>query len=114
MDDATQLFKGLSDPIRLRCLALILAEDRLCVCELCEALDMVQPKISRHMAMLRKLGIVETERQAHWVFYHLKTDLAAWQRAILETALVAQAGLDPFVGDTRRLAAMADRPNCCN
>ena len=56
--DACQLFKALSDTTRLRCLSLLVNEEELCVCELTHALALPQPKISHHMAALRKAELV--------------------------------------------------------
>jgi len=53
-----QFFQLLSDETRLRCLLLLQKEGELCVCELVYALDIIQPKISRHLAALRDAGIV--------------------------------------------------------
>lgn len=51
MISAIDTFAALADPIRLRCLALIAARQELCVCELVGALELPQPKVSRHLAI---------------------------------------------------------------
>ena len=58
-----QFYKCLSDETRLRCLLLIEQEGELCVCELTEALDEIQPKVSRHLAQLRKCELLIDRRQ---------------------------------------------------
>ncbi|MEO9274926.1 metalloregulator ArsR/SmtB family transcription factor [Marinomonas sp. 5E14-1] len=55
--DPSLFFKALADDTRLRCLLLIKQFTELCVCELMEALNETQPKISRHLAQLRKNGL---------------------------------------------------------
>jgi ArsR family transcriptional regulator, arsenate/arsenite/antimonite-responsive transcriptional repressor len=66
----SRLFKALGDETRLRIVAL-LAHGELCVCHLEEALRISQPKVSRHLAILRAAGIVEPRRDGSWVYYRL-------------------------------------------
>jgi ArsR family transcriptional regulator len=62
------LFKTLSDPTRLRLLNL-LACGETCVCELTGTLRVVQPKVSRHLAHLKRAGFVEARREGKWMHY---------------------------------------------
>jgi ArsR family transcriptional regulator, arsenate/arsenite/antimonite-responsive transcriptional repressor len=62
------LFKTLSDPTRLRLLNL-LACGETCVCELTNTLRVVQPKVSRHLAHLKRAGLVEAGRDGKWIHY---------------------------------------------
>src|SRR2546427_12811677 len=62
------LFKTLSDPTRLRLLNL-LACGETCVCELTDTLRVVQPKVSRHLAHLKRAGLVEARRDGKWMHY---------------------------------------------
>jgi ArsR family transcriptional regulator len=64
------LFRALADPTRLRLLNLI-ADREICVCYLVEILGMSQPKISRHLAYLRRAGIVSARRAGKWMHYRL-------------------------------------------
>ena len=64
------LFKALADATRLRILGLLLAGE-VCVCDIHETLKMPQPKASRHLAYLRRSGLVETRREGLWVHYRL-------------------------------------------
>jgi ArsR family transcriptional regulator len=82
-------FHALSDPTRLRCLAMLHAQGELCVCELTRALGLSQPKISRHLALLRDLHIVKARREGVWMHYHLHPDLPGWMREVLRLALDA-------------------------
>nr|WP_067297977.1 metalloregulator ArsR/SmtB family transcription factor [Marinobacterium profundum] len=85
----TQVFKCLADETRARMLLLIQREQELCVCELICALDESQPKISRHLAQLRKCGLLQDRRQGQWIYYRLHPELAAWVREVLATTLAA-------------------------
>ena len=64
------LFRALADTTRLRLLNLI-ADREICVCYFVEILKMSQPKISRHLAYLRKAGIVASRREGKWMHYRL-------------------------------------------
>ena len=64
------LFRALADPTRLRLLNLI-ADREICVCFFVEILGISQPKISRHLAYLRRAGIVAARRQGRWMHYRL-------------------------------------------
>jgi ArsR family transcriptional regulator len=114
MDSAT-FFRALGDETRLRCLALLLAEGELCVCELVHALDLAQPKISRHLAQLRNAGIVEARRAGTWMHYRLDPGLPEWARAALDDWRGGVADDAPFTADRAALLDMPDRPgaSCC-
>lgn len=105
------LFRLLSDATRLRCVLQLHAHGSLCVCELTCALDMSQPKVSRHLAMLREGGLVADERRGQWVHYRIRDDLPEWARRVLDEAAAGQADSDPFAQDSARLAAMEARPS---
>ena len=62
------VFKALSDPTRLRLLNL-LSEGEVCVCFLCDVLKLVQPKVSRHLAYLKRAGLVIARREGKWMHY---------------------------------------------
>lgn len=64
------LFRALADRTRLRLINLM-GEGEICVCFLVETLRTSQPKISRHLAFLRRAGIVESRRDGKWIHYRL-------------------------------------------
>ena len=100
------LFRALSDSTRLHCMLLLLCEERLCVCEFVHALDLSQPRVSRHLGHLRDLGIVTDERRGQWVHYRISPALPDWARQVLETVAGVAA-----MGDVRhRLVSMPNRP----
>ncbi len=63
-------FKALGDRTRLRLLNLM-GEQEICVCYLVEILEQGQPKISRHLAYLRRAGVVEARRDGKWMHYRI-------------------------------------------
>lgn len=107
MKTATTLFAALADPIRLRCLALIAGEGELCVCELVTALDMPQPKISRHLAVMRDAGLLRDRREAQWVLYALASELPTWAQAAIDAAVEAVKGEPQHIKDLKRLRRSA-------
>lgn len=109
MDDATTVFATLADPTRLRCLALIAEETELCVCELVAALDLPQPKISRHLAVMRDAGLLRDRRDAQWVLYALAPDMPVWARAAVDAAVAAMKDQSQHAKDRKRLTR-ATRP----
>jgi len=112
---ADQFFKILSDLTRLRVLALLSREGELCVCELTQALGEIQPKISRHLALLREAGILLDRRQGQWVYYRMNPKLPDWALVVLSETAKGIAGQAPFNSDQRALAKMPNRPGsaCC-
>ncbi len=64
------LFKALADPTRLRLINLI-GDDEICVCFFVEVLKINQPKISRHLAYLKRAGVVAARREGKWMHYRL-------------------------------------------
>jgi ArsR family transcriptional regulator len=116
MNDFTEdFFRALADPTRLRCLALLEKEGELCVCELTHALDVSQPKISRHLAQLREARVVSDRRQGLWVYYQLDPALPGWAREVLKAAVRGIAATEPFASDRQALKQMPNRPGakCC-
>ncbi len=110
------LFKCLSDETRARLIFLIAQEQELCVCELTCALDLSQPKISRHLAQLRACGLLLDRRAGQWVYYQIAPDLPAWIKQVI--SLSGQAYDAMLASDTSRLSAMDGRPQkqpplCC-
>src|SRR5437867_5700929 len=82
------LFKTLADPTRLRLLNVLTCGET-CVCELTDTLRVVQPKVSRHLAHLKRVGLVESRRDGKWMHYrwvqhsdplvrHVFTGLREW------------------------------------
>jgi ArsR family transcriptional regulator len=68
--DLVKVFKALSDETRIRLLKL-LQQRELCVCELMQALDMTQSRVSRNLGILKDAGLVEDRRNGLWVHYSL-------------------------------------------
>lgn len=100
-------FAALSGTIRLRSLLLLRQFGELCVCELTQALGEPQPKVSRHLGLLREAGLVQDRRSGLWVHYQLHPHLPEWAAAVLTATASGVADQAPY--STDRLA-LAQRP----
>lgn len=78
-----KFFYLLSDETRLRCLLLLQTESECCVCDFTYALQKNQPKISRHLSILKAANVVLDRRDGAWSYYSLHPDLPAWASRIL-------------------------------
>ena len=101
------LFAALADNTRLRLLNLMAGRE-VCVCYFVEILRQGQPKISRHLAYLRKAGIVAARREGKWMHYRIAMPTDAAQAGILTTVLASLGGDRQMQSDCARL----DRA-CC-
>ena len=112
---AHTVFTALAHPLRLRALLLLHWEGELCVCELTHALGVSQPMISRHLAQLRRVGLVSDRRQGLWVYYRLQEALPAWAGQVLAATAEGVAGETPYADDRAALSEMPNRPGsaCC-
>ncbi len=94
---------------------LIEQESELCVCELTEALQEIQPKISRHLAQLRKCELLVDRRQGQWVFYRVNPTLPEWAKQVLRAT--SKNNTQFLAENLSRLYSKGDRPErikgCC-
>ena len=82
------VFKALADKTRLRILAL-LGNNEVCVCHLHDSLGLPQPTVSRHLAYLRRAGLVETRRDGIWMHYQVTRSLDPGVQTVLNAAVDA-------------------------
>jgi len=110
--NATDLFGPFANPTRLRILNLLPEQKEICVCDLCEVLGEPQPKVSRHLAILRSTGLVEVRSEGKWKFYALAQLRTPFHRALLGCVRSCLSDLDELVADRERLAATEPRLRC--
>src|ERR1700676_3127751 len=103
------LFKALADATRLRILGLLLSGE-VCVCDIHESLKITQPKASRHLAYLRRSGLVETRRDGLWIHYRLGTLADPVLAAIGDAVRHALTHIETVHRDAERLQK---RTGCC-
>lgn len=108
----SELFSLLSDETRLRCLSLLQNQGELCVCEIHQVLGSIQPKISRHLALMRNSGLVSDERRGQWVYYSLNERLPKWTKQILETALENLKNEEPYTSDIKKIHSLKKENMC--
>lgn len=97
------LFRGFADPTRLRVLN-ILAAGELCVCDIVEILGLPQPTISRHLAYLRRCGLVEATREWKYAHYRLTATHHAVQANLIDCVRSCFVGIQ-LLDEERRAAA---------
>lgn len=97
------IIKALSDETRLRILKLLLGKKELCVCELETALDIPQPKVSRHLSILKNVELVEDRRNGVWIFYSLPKPQNSFERSVIELIKGALNGSPVAKEDAQRL-----------
>jgi ArsR family transcriptional regulator len=103
------VFKALADETRLRIVGLLLAGE-VCVCDIHETLKIPQSKASRHLAYLRKTGLVETRKDGLWVHYRLGAQADPVLAALTDAVRHALTHMETVRRDAERLEK---RTGCC-
>jgi ArsR family transcriptional regulator len=109
LTELEELFKALADETRLRILGLLLTGE-VCVCHIHESLRISQPKASRHLAYLRRAGLVETRRDGLWVHYRLAESPNPIVVTVRQAVAHALGHLDGIHRDAERLQK---KTGCC-
>jgi ArsR family transcriptional regulator len=104
-----EAFKAFADPTRLRILGLLTGGE-ICVCNIHEALAVPQPTASRHLAYLRRKGLVVTRKDGLWVHYQLAPLDDAVMRVLLTAVTHCLSHCDAVAKDRHRLEAQT---GCC-
>ncbi len=84
LEQMAALMKACADQTRLRLLNLMATEGEICVCHLVDVLGTNQPKVSRHLAYLKRAGLVSDRKDSLWVYYRLSESLAAHATRLIE------------------------------
>ncbi len=103
------MFRALSDRTRLRLLHLIDSQE-ICVCYFVEALKVSQPKISRHLAYLRRAGLVRVRKDGRWVHYSMAVPDDPVAARILRETLERMGEERDFQHDARRMETACCQP----
>jgi len=107
-----KMFRAFSDRTRLRILHL-LQNGELCVCDLVNVLGVPQPTASRHLAYLRKAGLVKARRQGSWSYYTLAAARGPFHGKLLECLASCFHDVPELAEDGQRLARAKRSSNCC-
>lgn len=111
MKELTDFLQIISDETRLRILVL-LSEGELCVCEMCAVLGESQPKISRHLAKLRDMHLVEDKREGQWIRYFIAIENPV-AKEILSVIRNQRAQFPVFTRDIEKLQERIDKGLMC-
>jgi ArsR family transcriptional regulator len=109
------LYQALAEPTRLRILALLteqtggVVDGELCVCHMHAALGVSQPTASRHLAYLRKAGLVAARREGVWMHYRIVRPADPVLAAVFDAALHALDHADSTTRDRAKVARLTDR-----
>lgn len=108
------IFRAFSDRTRLRILNLLRGRREICVCDLMRVLELPQAKVSRHLAYLRRAGLVQTRRDGQWVHYRLSEPDGAFHAKMLECLRHCMAEVPELRADRDRLSGKpkADPRQC--
>ena len=71
MDELLLLSKAMADENRLKIVALIQREKELCVCEICDTLELSQPLVSRHLKQLKSAKVLDSHKEGKWMMYRI-------------------------------------------
>jgi ArsR family transcriptional regulator len=107
--DLALLFAALADRTRLRLLNLMNGKE-VCVCYFVEILGQSQPKISRHLAYLRRAGVVTARREGKWMHYKIVVPTHAGAARILSETLSVVSGDKAMQADLMRLSKACCAP----
>ncbi|MDA8213990.1 MAG: metalloregulator ArsR/SmtB family transcription factor [Nitrospiraceae bacterium] len=123
MQELLSIFKALSDETRLRILKL-LEHGELCVCDIVAALDIIQPKVSFHLGVLKDAGLIKDRKQGKWIHYRID-DSDMFKRFLVLSVLekVSESGvmedkkrLDKFLKNKSAKAeviTIKNKSRCC-
>ena len=112
MESIERTFRTLSDRTRLRTLCL-LSTGELCVGDLVDLLGVPQPTASRHLAYLRRSGLVDTRRDGQWAFYSLAKPTSGFERKLLACLKACRDEQPELANDARRATELRDSGGCC-
>jgi len=112
------MFRAFSDRTRLRILHMLLGGE-LCVCDIVAVLAVPQPKASRHLAYLRRAGLVLARKEGLWSYYSLATARGTFHKKLLDCLSCCFHEVPELAADAKRLAgrlrqrALASPTSCC-
>ena len=110
--DVEALLHAIAEPTRLRLLALML-DGETCVCDLTAALRIPQPTASRHLARLRRAGLVSVRKDGLWCWYSIAPASGMAHAKLLECLAACRAEMGELATNSARCCALRDGRRCC-
>ncbi|TCV87488.1 metalloregulator ArsR/SmtB family transcription factor [Sulfurirhabdus autotrophica] len=114
MLDSNQFFDILADETRRRVLVLLLKSQERCVCDIFQVLGLSQPKVSRHLAVMREAGVLASRKEGTWVHYRIHPQLPLWAVRILESMVQGIGESSPYAIDNDLLNEQGTGNACCS
>jgi len=105
------VFRALSDRTRLRILNLLRGGE-ICVCDLVDVLDVPQPTASRHLAYLRRAGLVQARKDGLWHWYRLSRGKTGFHRKLLDCLATCES-VEPALEVDRKRLRKSNCRSCC-
>jgi ArsR family transcriptional regulator len=123
LQDLSVLTKALADETRLRILAL-LQERELCACQIVEAFELANSTISKHLAILKQAGLIQSRKQGRWIYFFLPRDpfpeivsTLQWLAPFLQADPTLKADQEKMQAilqmDPIELCRRQNSPDCC-
>jgi ArsR family transcriptional regulator len=112
MKNLASIFKALSDESRLRIYNILLASGELCVCDIEQTLRFTQTKVSRHLAYLKRAGLVKDRKQGLWMLYSITEPKHEEQKQLLRT-IAEGLRSNPLAQKDAKLLAQNIKRGCC-
>jgi ArsR family transcriptional regulator len=100
------LFELLCDSTRRRIFALLLEHREICVCRLVGALELQQPKVSRHLAAMREAGLLVSRRKGTWILYRLDPQVPGWAMRVIGMMGEGARAEPQLAMDSKRLSQL--------
>jgi len=113
MEGITQIYKALSEEMRLRIL-MLLTQGELCVCDIMAVLDEPQSKVSRHLAYLKHSGLIQGKRVGTWMHYFVRDSLDEITSAHLEFLKKELSGTNWAEADAEKMRQVQAQKLCDN
>lgn len=111
MEDIAQIYKALSEPMRLR-IMMLLMKGELCVCDLMEVLEEPQSKVSRHLAYLKHSGLIQGKRVGTWMHYFLRDHIEGLTAAHIKFLKEELPGMGWAKADAAKLIEVQKKKLC--
>ena len=111
MEDIIQIYRALSEQMRLRIL-LLLTQGELCVCDIMAVLEEPQSKVSRHIAYLKNSGLIQGKRVGTWMHYNIKDNLDILSAAHVEFLKRQLSDLDWARADLKKMKEIREAKLC--
>ncbi len=83
LEETALLFRALADETRLAIMRQLREQGEVCACDFAACCRLAQPTVSHHLAILRRAGLVKTNKRGLWVYYRINEDKLAWLRGLI-------------------------------